>query len=308
MKSLNIIIATHMGGFNLLDGGTVAQFNLGKIIDELGYNVRMKTPNNYVAKTNIFDKFYDPSFANFDDDNTVVIYCEGTIGNPLQSKKTVRWMLSELGRNVPVSFVKSWDNNELVYFFNSESKFSPDNRNIFKLLTSIYINPIFRNLELSRSGWCHTIRKIFFHKQGTVNFFHPPDSFEVTRSETKYLQIFNQYEYFVSYDPLTFLSIIAALCGCISIVYPLQGVTKQDYYKTLCIHQYLTETKEDLYGVAYGNGSDEIEWARSTLPLVKEQWNAFERYQKKTVESFLEDIEDWGRQENTIDQCYIQRG
>ena len=287
MKSLNIIIATHMGGFNPLDGGTVAQFNLGKIIDELGYNVRMKTPNNYVAKTNIFDKFYDPSFANFDDDNTVVIYCEGTIGNPLQSKKTVRWMLSELGRNVPVSFVKSWDN-------------------IFKLLTSIYINPILRNLELSRNGWCHTIRKIFFHKQGTVDFFHPPDSLEVTRSETNYLQIFNQYEYFVSYDPLTFLSIIAALCGCISIVYPLKGVTKQDYYNTLCIHQYLTETKEDLYGVAYGNGSDEIEWARSTLPLVKEQWNAFERYQKKTVESFLEDIEDWGRQENTIDQCYIQ--
>ena len=65
---------------------------------------------------------------------------------------------------------------------------------------------------------------------------------------------------------------------------------------------------EDLYGVAYGNGSDEIEFARSTLHLVKEQWNAFENYQKKTVQSFLQDIEDWGNQKNTIDQCYYQRG
>lgn len=304
-KSLKIIIATHEPCFNLVNGGTVCQYNLGKIIDELGYNVRMKTPNNYVAKTNIFEKFYDPSFGNFDDDNTVVIYCEGTPGNPLHSKKTVRWMLSELGKNVP-SYLVTWDKNELVYYFNSKTKFSPDNRNIFKLLSCIYIDPIFKNLELSRNGWCHTFRKINYHTDGTVDFFHPRGSFEVTRSETEYLQIFNQYEYFVSYDPLTFLSIIAALCGCISIIYPIKGVSKQEFYKKLCAHQYLTEMGEDLYGVAYGNRSDEIEFARNTLHLVKGQWNGFENYQKKTVESFLRDIEDWDRQENTIDQCYYQ--
>ena len=104
-KSLKIIIATHICGFNPLDGGTVCQYNLGKIIDELGYNVRMKTAGDYVTQTNIFDKFYDPSFGELDDDNTVVIYCEGTTGNPLHSKKTVRWMLRELGKNVPEYFL-----------------------------------------------------------------------------------------------------------------------------------------------------------------------------------------------------------
>lgn len=304
-KSLKIIIATHICGFNPLDGGTVCQYNLGKIIDELGYNVRMKTAGDYVTQTNIFDKFYDPSFGELDDDNTVVIYCEGTTGNPLHSKKTVRWMLSELGKNVPEYFLETWDKNELVYYFNSESQFSPDNRNIYKLLTCLYIDPLLRDVQIPRNGWCHTYRKTNYHN-GVIDFFHPPDSFEITRTETEYLQIFNQYEYFVSYDPLTFLSVIAALCGCISIVYPIKGVSKKEFYKTLYAHQYLTEMGEDLYGVAYG--VDEIEWARSTLPMVKEQWNAFENYQKKTVQSFLQDIEDWGRQENTIDQCYYQRG
>ena len=78
-----------------------------------------------------------------------------------------------------------------------------------------------------------------------------------------FLEIFNRCEYFVSYDPCTFLSIIAAFCGCISIVYPVEGLSKEEWLSTIAVKKYMQEKQINvLYGVAYG--LEEIEWAKST--------------------------------------------
>ena len=55
----------------------------------------------------------------------------------------IRWMLSELGKNVPYEHVNTWGKNELVYYYNSELKFNnfPERiGTIYKLLTTIYVN------------------------------------------------------------------------------------------------------------------------------------------------------------------------
>ena len=94
--------------------------------------IREKIPNS------IFMNFYNNDFPI--DDNCVVIYCEGTQGNPLNAKNVVRWMLSKLGQNVPYNWVDTWGKNELVYYFNSEKKIQnkPDKLgSIYKMLNVI---------------------------------------------------------------------------------------------------------------------------------------------------------------------------
>ena len=97
------------------------------------------------------------------------------------------------------------------------------------------------------------------------------------------------------------------MCGCISVVIKVDGIpTQLDWIKTTAVAQYAEENKIDkLYGIAYG--LDEIDWARNTLPLVKEQWikiNAF--FKEKTIKPFLEDLKNMETLKNTIKNNYFK--
>jgi hypothetical protein len=298
----NIIIYPHLP-FNLKDGGTTVQYYLASLLDKLGIKVRMYT-SSFINKNNIFNNFYNDDF---DINNTIVIYCEGINGNPLNAPYIVRWMLSELGKNVPYDYVNTWGKNELVYYFNSEPKIVNNPSDFFKFLTVIYINPSIKNYNLNeRSNYCYTYRKSFYHKN--VNIIHPTDSFEISRahSQEDYIELFNKYKYFVSYDPLTFLTIIAPLCGCISIVHPIENVTKEGWLKTSALYQYFKEKGNfDIYGIAYGNSSEELEFAQNTIHLVKDQWNdIINNYQVKLIKDFIYDINHFNECINTLKNNY----
>jgi hypothetical protein len=77
-KLKSILIYVHTPSYIETDGGTVVQFYLAQLLDELGHNVRIHSRNNKVNP--FFNKFYK---KDLDLDNTVVIYCEGIVGNPL---------------------------------------------------------------------------------------------------------------------------------------------------------------------------------------------------------------------------------
>ena len=304
----NIIIYPHLP-FNFADGGTTVQYELAKLISKFGINVKIFTSHGKTANS-IFNQF--TSNKKYDKEKTIVIYCEGIQGNPLNAKYVVRWMLSELGKNVPRDRVNSWSKNELVYYFNSEKKFENNLKRvgtIYKTLTCMYINPFIKNYKnLFRKGYCHTFRKSFYHK--TLKYAHPFNaSLEITKEHKQidYINIFNKREIFICYDPLTFLSIIAAMCGCISVVIKVDGIpTQLDWLKTTAVAQYAEENKIDkLYGIAYG--LNEIDWARNTLPLVKEQWIKIKEYfREKTIKPFLEDLKNMKGLENTIKNNYFK--
>lgn len=305
----NIIIYTHMGDFNINDGGTVVQYYLAQILEEkFGQNVRIYSSSGKKNTDNpIFNKYYNYEFPI--NDNTIVIYCEGTRGNPLNAISVVRWMLSELGQNVPHEYVDTWGKNELVYYFNSELKFNKNPEeigNIYKLLSVLYINPTIKNFQYdTRSDYCYTIRKgAYIHKN--IQYIHPEPSFEITRAHTQddCIALFNKYKYFISYDPLTFLTVIAALCGCISIVYKRDGMTKQEWIQTTAAGEYIKyKGLDNLYGIAYG--LEDITYAEDTLHLVEEQWLDIANYlNRKTVMPFINDINDIKNMPNTIKNNY----
>ena len=307
MSKKNIIIYTHTGKCYLNNGGSVVEYYLGQILDELGQTVRIYPNNGVKANNIIFNKFYENDFPI--DNNAVVIYCEGTVGNPLNAKNIVRWMLSPLGTNVPYERLYSWNKNEIVYYFNSEIKFKqyPEKvGSIYKLLSALYIYPNIKQTNFGiRKGTCFTYRKIHFHKNGIKNL-HSPSAFELTDNNTQdtLIQKFNQYKFFISYDPLTFISIIAALCGCISIVYPVNGLSKLDWINTTAASEYIKfKGLDNLYGIAYG--LEDIKYAEETISLAKEQWTDIQKFCiEQTVIPFINDIQNMENLVNTIENNY----
>ena len=304
----NILIYTHMPQFCFEDGGTVVQYLLAKTLEECGQNVRIYSGSGIKIKNHIFDKFYNNDFPI--DDNSVVIYCEGTIGNPLNAKNIVRWMLSKLGQNVPCERLDTWDKNELVYYFNMEEKIANNPEkigSIFKFLNIIFIHPLVVNLNHPlRKGTCFTIRKLLQTHGKNIKRIHKPNSFEITRnhSQIECIKIFNRHKYFISYDSITFLSIISALCGCISIVVKVEGLSKKDWLNTTAASEYLKQSGETtLYGVAYG--LNDLPNAINTIHLARKQWENILNFSKKTyIIEFINNINNWENNINTINNNF----
>ena len=302
----NIIIYQHRN-FTLNDGGITVQYYLAQLLDKYGIKVRIHKGKHNIVQNNLFNNYYN---NDFDLNDCIVIYCEGIVGNPLNAPYVVRWMLSELGKNVPYNYVDTWGKNELVYYFNSELKIQNNIDkldDIYKFLTIMYVNPDIKQINYnSRLGFCHTYRKLFYHKN--INILHPKNSFEITRYHTQndYIEIFNKYKYFVCYDPLTFLCIIAPLCGCISIIYPLDGMSKKEWLQTTGLNEYLKYKNDyNIYGVAYGNSQDEINYANDSLHLVKNQWNDIKLYEINYITKFITDINQIELMQNTIKNNYF---
>ena len=55
-------------------------------------------------------------------------------------------------------------------------------------------------------------------------------------------------------------------------------------------------SSERLYGIAYGNDENEINFAKNTLNLVEQQWKNIQKYFSKNTVNFIDDM-------NNIDIC-----
>jgi hypothetical protein len=289
-KNRNIVVYTP-GPYTEQSGGINILYYFSKILDENGKNIRIYCPDS--IKNNhqnpYLNKYYNDDF---DITEAIVIYPEVISGNPLNSKYVVRWIMASLGINCPENIYQSWGDNDLIYYFNYEQRFENSNYygKYFKLLPVIIINPIFKNMNLKRNNKeCHTYRKSNYHKNKIIPI-HKDNSFELnTGVHEELLKIFNEYSYFYSYDPLTFLSIIASLCGCISVVYPIDGKTKQEWIKGTAAYPYIKETNEEIYGVAYG--INDIDNAKNTIDKVEKQWNDIIEFNKNHFyNNFLNDL------------------
>jgi hypothetical protein len=294
--------------FSYEDGGTVVQYYMAKILKQLGQNVKILTCSGICTENEIFNDFYNNDFPI--DDNAIVIYCEGTHGNPLNAKYAVRWMLSELGQNTDYDRVETWGKNELVYYFNSELKFEENPEKIgkiYKNLNCIFLNPIVKQTNFSeRAEFCYTTRKMHMHKK-EVTCLHPKDSFRLTSEHSieNCVEIFNSHKYFICYDPLSFYAFIAPLCGCITIVYKTDGLNKQQWLQKTFAAEYMKHKGIDnLYGIAYG--IEDLEYAENTIHLMKEQLDDIINFCiEKTIIPFINDIQNFENMENTIQNNYF---
>ena len=296
----NFVIGMHMS-FDLGNGGSVVQCHLANLLRHRGFNVRIidvwkkppqLMPANFVFTHAETDK---PTDINVTNEDTIVIYCEGVTGNPLGGKNVVRWMLSELGKNVPHSHMHTWDKNEVIYYFNNEPKHHKEPEkmgSIYKMLQLLYFNPRIQRYNYQpRNNICHTFRKSRYHEY--LHMIHPNNSTEIhfDNNHDRTISIFNENKLFYCYDPLTWLAFMAPVCGCATIIHPVAGQNKREWLSNTALDIYMKENNlDDLYGIGYG--LPETKYALDTCHLAKKQWDDMQHYFNVTcLDRFIEDME-----------------
>jgi len=250
-------------------GGVKVMHKLCHLLNELGFE-------SYLMPIHIQNEFYTCADYNTplvthkileNLDECVIIYPEGISYNPLNAKNIVRWIL-----HYPQRDEQTYGKTDLIYYINDyyHSDYLGSKEN--SLYVAEFHDDIFIDAGYDRKGSCYSIRK-------AVNpiLIHPKDSILIPFNSAGDLynlaDLFNRTEKFYCYDNHTFLFTQAAMCGCISIVIPEPGMTKDKWMYGSRLHQ---------YGVAWGES--DIPRAIETLPLLKEE---IQKVKKEIIQNVL---------------------
>jgi len=213
--------------------------NLASIRSHTGYYLRQR--GYFYSRGPFQTRIARPS----DISNAIVIYPEITSGNPLGASMVARWFLHRPGYHTGKI---TYGPNEIYFFYNEAFNDVSINSHGDLLLRMIYVNTTYQRTNCgARSGSCYLIYK---GRRRALNR-HPSDAILVDHlSHAEKAKIFNQAEIMYSYDLYTFYSIYAAICGCVPVIIPEDGVTKEEWEPNL----------QRRVGLAYG--TSEIASAR----------------------------------------------
>ena len=218
---------------------------------------------------------------NIDLNECITIYPEVTPENPVGSKYVVRWLL-----HYPGYFNEhhtTWDKeNDLLFSYQGwiAEKSKELGFRIDGPLSPVHFDQeVFKDYGNPRSGTSFVKKKPPLEGSKTDKL--PEGAHDISNITSNGLpsqlaEELNKYEDFYSYDENTILSLLAALCGCNSIIASQSG-TKESFY----------EERLDCwkYGIAYG--AKELDHAKNTRHLLKD---AIAKEQEKglsTVKDFM---------------------
>jgi len=237
-------------------GGNQVLHDLGKILSQDYTTYVFGTTTVFDSKAicvNI-DKAKEIAFQ----DNVITIYPEVISGNPFNAKNVVRYVLYYPGWHAGD---KEYNDDELIITYNNDYVKDTKYQNAFVLTV---LNPklnIMMNHNKKRNKIGLLVRKCkdFEYKMNLLNEYKhllklPIISIddEINKcTDLRYLsKIYNTITLFISFDPHTYHSTMAALCGCTSVVIPSKEISNEEFYNI------------QKYGVAYG--FENIDFAKLT--------------------------------------------
>ena len=278
-------------------GGIIVLHKLGQLLRELGIETYLWHDTNPYSvnsrkllarkyrywKRSVFNKdcfvspYILPIARKKDLQDAIVIYPEVTAGNPLMAKHVVRWLLYKPGAHTGVI---DYDATDLFFYYLKEYDYPelnkyPDNQ----LFVLDYFRDIYRQTNSGRrSGSCYMVRK---GKNRNLNL-HPSDAIQVDGlSHKEMAKVFNRCEYLFSYDLYTMYSAYASVCGCKSIVLPVEGMSIKDWRRE----------DEGRFGVAYG--LDDVSRAEATRAMLVQQLAQSEQNSLHSVRCFIQKCGDY---------------
>lgn len=293
--------------YNERSGGIVVLHKLCHLLNELGYDAKIYPYYERFTfdKTNLFKalwqhskielknlftgfkvnaKFNTPVIkprSNFNvDRDTVVIYPEIVLGNPLNAKNVVRWLLHQPGFHTGEVM---YSPGELLFKFNSaiddfEYPGSKTSTHELKVIHYPLEHYNLENVADNRQGITYCLRK---GKDKPKVRDHSNDTLIDHLSHKEVAKAFKSSKQFISYDTYTAYSIFAVLCGCESIVIPDEGVNENEWYPN----------DTDRYGISYGLSN--VDSAKETAHLVLEHIKNEELKSIANVKTCLRDIEQF---------------
>lgn len=250
-------------------GGNQVLHDLAKILsqDNTTYVCANKTLFDSKAICINFDKAKELAALN----DTVTIYPEVITGNPFEAKNVVRYVLYYPGWHAGD---KEYNESELVITYNHEYV---KNTKYDKSFILTVLDPklsIMKNTDKERDIIGLLVRKCkdFDYKMNLLkNYKHLinlpiisiDDIINKCNNLNELAEIYNQITLFISFDPHTYHSTMAALCGCQSVVIPSEDLSSEDFYNV------------QKYGVAYG--FENIDFAKLTQGKMIEDLKTMEQ-------------------------------
>lgn len=201
--------------------------------------------------------------------DAIAIYSEKMQGNPLGARHVVRWLLHRPGFH-GASF--RYGAEDLLFFytpaFNTISL--PESRRFY---FPVLLKTFFDLGRSDRSGTCYLLRKgrerVADFRGGEGIILDGYNNIEMNAQ-------FNAHSFLISYDLHTFYCQYAAICGCIPIVVPEKGVSREQW-----------QPDSDLrLGIAYGE--EDVDWAIETRPQLLAKLAEQEAESERRIRHFAE--------------------
>jgi hypothetical protein len=150
------------------------------------------------------------------------------MGNPLQAKNIVRWLLHTPGFHTNQT---NYGPNELYFRFSVETPYfsHPGSTTSDQFLTVVHFPTEIYNMDVAiqeREGTAYCIRK----GKGKEIVHDLSDSICIDgKSHKEIAEIFKRVKTFYCYDTRTAYYYFASLCGCETIVIPDEGVSEEEW-------------------------------------------------------------------------------
>jgi hypothetical protein len=128
-----------------------------------------------------------------------------------------------------------------------------------------------------RSGTAYLIRKGYNRK---INHNLENSILIDGKSNQEIANIFRRVETFISYDPASLYSNLAVLCGCQSVVMPVEGVDESKWQPSYLSH-----------GVAYG--FENLPKANISAPLLRDALIESQVGSTELVKIFAKEVDDY---------------
>jgi hypothetical protein len=144
----------------------------------------------------------------------------------------------------------------------------------------------FKNHNLPRSGRCYLIKgeeylegQPIYHNSSDTNL----DNYWAYKGDRMlYLaEMFNKHEIFFTYNTQTFISVLAAMCGCISVILPHPNTNKEK----------LLKFPQNKFGISYG--FEDIDHSINTLHLVEKNLQLCLVDNRNHTKQFIADCYNW---------------
>jgi hypothetical protein len=204
--------------------------------------------------------------------DAIVVYPEVVAGNPLRARHVVRWLLHKPGFHTGGAH---YGPDDRFFFYQKafdDPSINPDGDNLLK--TAFIRDDVYRQVNFGeRHGTCYILRK--GKGREIVHDLHDSELVD-DLSHAQLAEVFNRVKMCISYDLYTMYSMFAALCGCVSVVVPQEGVSREQWYPD----------PRDRYGMAYG--FDDVEHAVRTRHLLLPHLKSQESLANESVRVFID--------------------
>ena len=280
MNKCKIIIASP--SYNESIGGAIVLHKLCHILNNLGYDSYLTSTmklNGQVEYFQLNNNYNTKIATDIDIENDIIIYPEIEPGNPYGCKNVVRFILNKWHLPEYDNNVITWGDSDFWIYFHKlfyDGIKEPNYLHILDSKLDIFKdNNEDRNIEA-----CFTYRKKS-NERDVLPTLHPSNSIEIPYniSDENLIKIFNTCKRFYSYDTETYLNVLAALCGCESVIVPYKDVTKENIVKLQPSFK---------YGIAYG--LDDLKHANSTRSSLREHIIELEIEQINQTKNIFEKI------------------